>query len=117
MLSEDIFFRGFVTAWLIKITQPMLGILLGAGVFCIYHLQVYGLNQNALMIIFGAGVVLGWAMYTTKSLTAPILAHVLVNFIGLGGFMYGGPVASFVVVAFISILLLILLRGRRRIKT
>lgn len=112
-VSETVFFGGFIQAWLIKLMGPVLGILMGAGVFSIYHLQVYGLDQNSMFVVFGAGLVLGWAMYTTKSLTAPLLAHVLVNFIGLGGFLYGGPVASIIVVAFISILLLILFRSKR----
>lgn len=112
-VSETIFFGGFIQAWLIKLVGPLMGIFMGAAVFSIYHLQVLGLDINSLLIVFGAGVVLGWAMYQTKSLTAPLLAHVLVNFIGLGGFLYGGPVASFVVIAFISVLLLILLKPKR----
>lgn len=112
-VSEDVFFRGFITAWLIALMGPVLGILLGSGVFTIYHLNVYGGDLNAMMIVFGAGLVLGWAMFQTKSLTAPILAHVLVNFLALGGFLYGGPLASVIVVALLSVLILFLLKPKR----
>jgi membrane protease YdiL (CAAX protease family) len=111
-VSEDVFFRGFITAWLIALMGPMLGILLGSGVFTIYHLNVYGGEAMGLMIVFGAGLVLGWAMFYTRSLTAPILAHVLVNFVALGGFLYAGPVASTIVVALLSVLIILLLRRR-----
>lgn len=112
-VSEDVFFRGFITAWLIALMGPMLGILCGSGVFTIYHFNVYGGDSMGLMVVFGAGLVLGWCMFHTRSLTAPILAHVLVNFVALGGFLYAGPVASIIVVALLSVLILLILKPRR----
>jgi len=112
-VCEEIFFRGFITNWLITLVGPVWGLLAGAGVFAIYHFQVYGQDLNSVLITFGAGLMLGWAMYTTRSLTAPVVAHMIVNFVGLGGFLMGGPVASMVVMAVLSVLLLFLLKPKR----
>lgn len=113
-VAEDVFFRSFITAWLIALTGPFLGIILGSGVFTVYHTNRYGSDPNSMMITFGAGLVLGWAMHSTGSLTSSVLAHVIVNFAALGGFLYGGPVASLVVTALISVLLLYLIAKPKR---
>lgn len=112
-VSEEIFFRGFITPWLIALLGPFFGLLLGAGVFSIYHFQRYGSSTPDLLITFGAGMLLGYAMIETGTLDSSILAHVLVNFVGLGGFLMGGLVGSLTAMALSSVLLLLLLRPKR----
>lgn len=107
-VSEDVFFRGFLTNWFMRTMGPFIGIMAGAGVFTIYHLSRYGSSPSNLMLVFGGGVVLGVAMWQTRSLTAPVLAHMLVNFLAFGGFLAGGLLASVTVIAVTSVLVILL---------
>lgn len=112
-VSEEIFFRGFLTSWLMALMGPMLGLILGAATFGIYHFSRYGSSTPDLLICGGAGILLGYAMMETGDLDSSIIAHALVNFVGLGGFLLGGIVGSMVAMAISGVLLLILLKPKR----
>lgn len=112
-VSEELFFRGFLTSWLMALMGPMLGLILGATTFGIYHFSRYGGNTPDLLICGGAGMLLGYAMMETGDLDSSIIAHSLVNFVGLGGFLLGGLVGSMVAMAISGVLLLILLKPKR----
>jgi len=112
-VSEEIFFRGFLTSWLMALLGPMLGLILGGTTFGIYHFSRYGESLPNLLICGGAGILLGYAMMETGNLDSSIIAHSLVNFIGLGGFLLGGIAGSMVAMAISGVLLLILLKPKR----
>lgn len=112
-VSEEIFFRGFLTSWLMALMGPMLGLLLGATTFGIFHFSRYGESTPDLLICGGAGLLLGYAMMETGDLDSSITAHALVNFVGLGGFLLGGIMGSMVAMAICGVLFLILLKPNR----
>lgn len=80
-LSEEIFFRGFIFAGLIRpfgLPAAMLasGLLFGA-------MHVSGLSTLAILVPIGLiGVLLAWIYYRTGSLWPAIATHFLFNFVG-----------------------------------
>lgn len=84
-IAEEMFFRVYLTAWLISFTKNALfGIFLSSTAFTVYHLNVYGASLPSLAIIFGCGFILGYALWQTRRASPVMLAHGLTNFISVG---------------------------------
>lgn len=78
-ISEEMFFRVFLTAWLIMLVGEMLGIMLGSSIWTVFHLFTYQTDPSALAVIFGAGLVLGYAFVKSRRASPVMLAHCSVN--------------------------------------
>ena len=78
-ISEEIFFRGFVTNFFITKFSLSFGILASGVFFGIYHLAVYGTEMSIMMYVVGAGLILSYVAVKTGRTSTTMLAHVLVN--------------------------------------
>ena len=80
-VSEEVFFRVFLCAWLVLLLGEMLGILASSGIWTVYHFAVYSTTPSALMVIFGSGIVIGYAFVKSHRASVPMLSHCLVNLV------------------------------------
>ena len=72
--AEEVFFRGFIMAGLVRRWGPVVGIFASSLLFSLAHGNV------ALIIpIFVAGALLGWLYFRTGSLWGSIFAHMAQN--------------------------------------
>ena len=69
-VAEELFFRGFLLAALLRVMPAASALLVSAGVFAAVHLDF-----GALLPIFAAGAFLGWLYLRTASIWPPALAH------------------------------------------
>jgi membrane protease YdiL (CAAX protease family)/predicted HAD superfamily phosphohydrolase YqeG len=76
-VAEEIFFRGFLFAGFAASPLGAVGAtLLTSFTWALFHVQ-YDLYGRVM--IFIAGLLLGWARWRTRSVTVPILMHALMN--------------------------------------
>ena len=81
-ISEEMFFRGFITDFLLtSIKLPYLALFTSAGIFTIYHLARYGTQIDSLIFVFAGGFILSWIAYKSRSLGPSIISHTLNNII------------------------------------
>lgn len=74
-IAEELAFRGLMFSALLKRgVPPWLVVLITALVFAALHLE-----PTRLALLFVAGIVLGVVRLRTGSLTAPIVAHMVIN--------------------------------------
>jgi len=97
-VSEEMFFRGFITDFLLtasavtsikilKIGYPYNALILSATIFMGYHFARYGTQFDALIYVFAGGFILSWVAFKSKRLGPSMLAHSITNIISvLGGF-------------------------------
>jgi hypothetical protein len=78
-VAEEQFFRGFLTSFFVSKTNGMIGCVMSAGVFGIFHLAVYGTAFSALTYVFLAGLVLSFVAQKTGMLSPVMVAHVINN--------------------------------------
>ncbi len=77
-LLEETFFRGFVFQGLARSWGPVLGAVVSALVFALWHQQL-----SVLIPIFGLGLLLAAAFYWTKSIYTNIAFHAVFNALGI----------------------------------
>lgn len=88
-VSEEQFFRGFITDGLLsqKIPRvsnnPYFALTLSAVIFMLYHWARYHTDPNALIYVFFGGFILSWIAYKSRRLSPSILAHSAANFIAV----------------------------------
>lgn len=82
-VSEEMFFRVFLTSWLVLLTGRLWGIVLGSSVFTVYHFSVYSAMPSALLIIFSSGLIIGYAFVESRRASVPMLAHALINMLSV----------------------------------
>lgn len=85
--AEEVWFRGFFGTWLANQYRRaglLGGMIAQAAIFAAYHTFVYGDDPTALFIVFGAGLVMGYADIKAKSLTPSLLAHTFNNALATG---------------------------------
>jgi len=78
-VSEEQFFRGALTNFLLQHTQPMPAIIGSAAVFTVYHLGVYKTIASALVYVFIGGMILAWVGYRSGRLSPCVIAHIVNN--------------------------------------
>ena len=83
-IPEELLFRGWATPFLAKRMGKLGGVLAAAGLFMLYHLFVLGTDLAGLLIVFGAGVIAGFALLKTGRLSIPMAAHLFNNLISVG---------------------------------
>ena len=77
-IAEELLFRGIVYNSFTKKYGPIIGIIISALLFGIYHMNwLQGINA------FFLGLVFGYAYYKTKSIFAPMIMHFLNNAYGV----------------------------------
>jgi membrane protease YdiL (CAAX protease family) len=79
-LGEEIFFRGFIFAGLIRFAGPAWAMLVSGFIFSIFH--VTSPETAGLVVPFTAvGALFAWLYYRTGSLWPSIGAHLLFNLV------------------------------------
>jgi membrane protease YdiL (CAAX protease family) len=79
-VSEEQFFRGFWTDWLlVRLPNPVLALFSSAGIFTIYHFARYGTASDALVYVFMGGFILAFVAYKSRRLSPNMLGHILNN--------------------------------------
>ena len=78
-IAEELLFRGLLLTSLEKRMEPWQAIGFSSIFFGVMHLGWF--NPLEVFFAYGAGVVLAYLAYTTKSLTPAIAAHALDNFV------------------------------------
>ena len=76
--AEELFFRGFLLAALLRVMPAAAALLVSAGVFAAVHLDI-----GALLPIFVTGALLGWLYMRTASIWPPTLAHGAQNMLAM----------------------------------
>jgi len=89
-IAEELFFRGFLYAYLRRFIQVFPAVVLSASVFAACHASFSGLP----VIPFAGGLVFAAAFEYSKSLAAPFIIHILGN-TALGMVQYSGGGAIF----------------------
>jgi membrane protease YdiL (CAAX protease family) len=80
-VGEEQLFRGFFTDWLLtSLPNPYYALFCSAGIFCLYHLAVYGMVISSLAYVFFGGLILAWTSYRTLHLSPCQAGHSLNNF-------------------------------------
>ena len=72
--TEEIFFRGFILAGLVKFLGVTRGTIVSAALFSIAHMQI-----GILIPIFVTGLLLSWLYIKTWSIWPSVVAHALQN--------------------------------------
>ena len=83
-VSEEQFFRGFITPYLAQKMGVWLGSVMSGFVFTIYHFAVYGSNIDALSVVFLAGTCLSLVVLWSRRVSPAILAHIVNNLLAAG---------------------------------
>ena len=78
-IAEELLFRGLLLTSLEKKLEPWQAIGMSSIFFGVMHLGWF--NPLEVVFAYGAGVILAYLAYTTKSLTPSIAAHALDNFL------------------------------------
>ena len=76
--AEELFFRGFLLAALLRVMPAAAAVATSAGVFAAVHLDI-----GALLPIFVTGALLGWLYMRTASIWPPTLAHGAQNLLAM----------------------------------
>ncbi len=83
-IGEELLFRGLIMNWFSKVISNIhINILITAIIFSAIHMQFYGFIPRMLL-----GMLLGYSVYWTKSLWAPILLHFINNGVTVVTFYY-----------------------------
>lgn len=77
-VAEEAFFRRFVYGW-IAARSDELAIVIGAVLFAVIHIPVYGVG--VLPIDLAAGLLLGWQRRESGTWLSPAVTHVVANII------------------------------------
>ena len=76
-IVEEVIFRGFVQTSLVGVYGASAGPVLATAVYVIFYLGVRPVEMVAYAAILG--IMLGWVVQRSGSLSAPIVAHSLAN--------------------------------------
>ncbi len=82
---EELFWRGVYIR--LFPGRPIAGWLYPAALFALWHLSPTSIRGSAAVLVSGGaylGLVYGWVAYRTGTIRYTILAHILVNAMGLG---------------------------------
>lgn len=89
-IAEEAFFSGFAYVGLRRILPTInwsvIASVLGLA-FASLHVIVYQLNIVTILILLVGRVILFWSLESTSDLGAPLIGHVLVNFLATGADM------------------------------
>ena len=77
-ICEELFFRGFIQQTLMKKYSPLIAILLSSIIFSAVHLQLYGFIPRIIL-----GMLLGYLMYVSGSITPGVIAHASFNMMSI----------------------------------
>jgi len=83
-IAEEVFFNYFVFMWMASMYGPGVSALITGGVFSAYHMFVYAMNPSLLAFAFAARVVLCAVYWFTRNLSAPMIAHMIINIMVVG---------------------------------
>ncbi len=83
-IFEELVFRGFLFPLLARTFGSTLGIFFTAIPFALLHVSTYGWTWQALLIVFIAGLVFGYARDRTNSTIASTIVHM-----GYNGLYFG----------------------------
>ena len=79
-VAEEFFFRGGIQTVATKaLRSPALGIIISAGLFALFHWQVYPGYSYSYFYPLVAGLVLAAAYEVTHDLTSSLTAHFMIN--------------------------------------
>ena len=78
-LGEELFFRGFLQAWLARLLGPAWGLVLGGLLFGMAH----ALTPLYVVLAWAIGVYLGWVWTASGNLLVPVVAHGLYDLVAL----------------------------------
>lgn len=85
-IAEEQFFRGFLTSFFYsRFNSMVLGVVVSAAVFMVYHLAVYGTTPANLIYVFVAGAFLSYTAIASRRITVPIIGHVINNILAVLG--------------------------------
>lgn len=76
-LSEEFLFRYIIQGMLVKKSKPILGVLITAAIFSVFH---SGLSLDFIRYFPGA-IILGGIYYKTNDISTTIFSHAVNNFI------------------------------------
>jgi len=82
-VAEECLFGLFLTPFFFRFTKGNLYVTLLAvmSIFMLYHIYVYGVDLQALMIVTGGRGILSLSVIMTRRVTSATLAHAGVNFL------------------------------------
>lgn len=82
-VSEEQFFRGFITSYFLQRIGTIPAVVASAAVFGIFHFAVYGTAPSALTFVFLAGAILSFVTIKTGLISPAMMAHVFNNWMSM----------------------------------
>lgn len=84
-IAETIVFSTlFQIIWERLTKQPIVGIIIHAVAFMLYHVTVYGDEPSQMIAVFLSGLNFALAVKISKKLSVPIIIHIIVNILAYG---------------------------------
>ncbi|MEM4451356.1 MAG: CPBP family intramembrane glutamic endopeptidase [Nitrososphaerota archaeon] len=83
-IAEEVFFNYFLFVWLASIYGPFISVFFTGAIFSAYHMFVYAMNPQLLLFAFFARLVFCIVYYVTRTLSTPMLTHVIYNVVVAG---------------------------------
>lgn len=86
--TEEILFRGWLQTWLLAFTGSLLvSVIFSSLIFGVFHGAVYGLNPEAIFVVIGCSVILGFVFEISgRQLHINQSSHGIINLLSyLGG--------------------------------
>lgn len=81
-VCEEVGFRGYMQRPIERRHGPAIGIAISSLFFMLVHLNKNWSQLGMVPIVFGAGMLLGWLAYASRTLVFPMLGHAIMD-IGL----------------------------------
>jgi hypothetical protein len=83
-VAEEWMFRMWLCAWIYNVTGKMwIAVPISSFIWAVFHTARYGMNPGLMLIVFLAGLPLGFLTLALRSPNGPTFAHMLVNFISV----------------------------------
>ena len=110
-VSEEIFFRYFITRYVSNISTNQIAWLVSASFFTAYHFWRYGPFLPILMVTFFSGLILAWAYTSSGMPSTVILPHMVINYMS-----FMSPTALFLSTIVLSVSFFIIFKGRMKFR-
>jgi len=82
-LVEEMFFRGLILPTVSELINPYVALASQAVLFALYHVSVWGDTASSLLMGVLMGILFGALALWRESIEAPIMAHIMFNFVSV----------------------------------
>lgn len=88
-IFEEVFWRQWLLPWLQRMTGTAASIVVTSGIWSVFHFSVYGMQPEALFIVFLSGLILNYVIISFRRISVTMTAHAAINALSMLPFMIG----------------------------